>query len=465
MNTLSAKRDLSGKHVTVVGLGRSGRMAIELLVHLGARVTAVDEKPRAEMSDVAGQLTEQGIVLYFDEDAHLGFAEADLVVISPGVPFSSPFLDDVRHTGTPIIAEIELAFPYLEGRLVGVTGTNGKSTTVTLAGAMLEQAGIPVRVGGNLGIPLSQIALDCLRKLSPSPQYVIAELSSFQLETIDAFTPWLAVVLNITGDHMDRYPTFDDYVMAKARLFRHQDHDDYSLLNEDDSVVRPLGSLVLSSLMTFSREREVNSGMYIDDGRFMWRVKHQAIEVCSLDEIKLQGAHNIENAMAAASIALLCGASVEVVRGVLQTFSGLEHAYEHVQVCRGVTFINDSKATNVAATTRALESVGHPIVLIAGGRDKASDFSALARAIQRYVKALVLIGESGEKIQAALDAEHGPSLPIYFGASLESAIQRAHQEANAGDVVLFSPACASFDMFQDYRHRGNQFKEAVHALS
>ncbi len=264
----NAHSELKEKHVTVVGLARSGRMAIELLTWLGARVTAVDVKPRSEMGEIADQLMHQGVPYHFGGECHSALTTADLIVISPGVPFASTSLDPARRAGIPIIAEIELAFPYLQGRLVGVTGTNGKSTTVTMVGAMLDQAGIPVRLGGNLGTPLSQIALDCLRGRSsawrgrnPPPEYLIAELSSFQLEAIDMFRPWLAVVLNITGDHMDRYSTFDDYVMAKARIFRRQGKEDYGLLNQDDPVVAKLGSVVLSSLMTFSRQHLVDSGM------------------------------------------------------------------------------------------------------------------------------------------------------------------------------------------------------------
>ena len=457
--------ELKGKQVTVVGLARSGRMAIELLTWLGARVTAVDVKPRSEMGDIADQLMHQGIPHYFGDESYPALTTADLIVISPGVPVASTSLDAARRAGIPIIAEIELAFPYLQGRLVGVTGTNGKSTTVTMAGAMLEQAGIPVRLGGNLGTPLSQIALEFLRESHPPPEYLIAELSSFQLEAIDMFTPWLAVVLNITDDHMDRYLTFDDYVTAKARIFRRQEKDDYGLLNQDDSVVRTLGSLVLSSLVTFSRQQTVNSGMYVDRGGLMWRINNRVVEICPLSELRLQGGHNVENAMAAAAIALLCGCSVEVVRTVLQTFSGLEHACEHVRDRQGVTFINDSKATNVAAATRALESIGRPIVLIAGGRDKAADFAELAHAARRYAKTVILIGESSHKIREAVEADTLNAIPMYCEDSLEAAIQRASREAASGDVVLFSPACASFDMFQDYRQRGNQFKESVHALS
>jgi UDP-N-acetylmuramoylalanine--D-glutamate ligase len=279
------------------------------------------------------------------------------------------------------------------------------------------------------------------------------------------FRPWLAVVLNITGDHMDRYSTFDDYVMAKARIFRRQGNEDYGLLNQDDPIVAKLGSVVLSSLMTFSRQHLVDSGMYIDQDSLMWRIDNRTLKICPLSELRLQGAHNVENAMAAAAIALLCGCAVDVVRTVLQTFSGLEHACEHVRDRQGVAFINDSKATNVAATTRALESIGRPIVLIAGGRDKATDFSELARPVRRYVKTVILIGESGHKIRKVLEGADVNTISVYFEDSLEAAIQLASREADSGDVVLFSPACASFDMFRDYQHRGNRFKECVHALS
>jgi len=461
----NAESALKGKHVTVLGLARSGRMAIELLTWLGAHVTAVDVKPRSEMAGTAEQLMHQGIPFYFGGEGNAAFTTADLIVISPGVPLTSQLLDDARCAGIPIIAEIELAFPYLKGRLVGVTGTNGKSTTVTMAGEMLDQAGISVRLGGNLGTPLSLIALDCLRGNSPTVDYLIVELSSFQLEAVDTFSPWLAVVLNITNDHMDRYLTFDEYVLAKARIFRSQKKWDYSLINQDDLVVRNLGSGVLSSLLTFSRQHVVDSGMYVDRDYLMWRVNSRTVEICPLSELRLQGDHNVANAMAAAAIALLCGCSVDVIRHVLQTFSGIEHACEYVRDRHGVTFINDSKATNVASTIGALESIGRPIVLIAGGRDKGTDFSALAQAVRLYVKAVILIGESSFKIRKSLENAGVSEIPVHLESSLESAIQLARSEADSGDVVLFSPVCASFDMFQDYQDRGNRFKECVHALS
>ena len=460
-----AQSEMKGKHVIVVGMARSGRGAVALLAWLGARITVVDAKPLSEMSELAEQFRHQGISYSFGQEYHELLTTADLIVISPGVAVASTSLDDARRAGIPIIAEIELAFPHLAGRLVGVTGTNGKSTTVTMAGMMLEQAGIPVRLGGNLGTPLSQIALDCLRGIYPIPVYVIAELSSFQLETIDQFTPWLAVILNITGDHMDRYSSFHDYVMAKARILRCQKTGDYGLINQDDSVARTLGPSVRCQLMTFSRHCAVASGMSIDRGRVMWRLNNHTTSICPVGELRLRGTHNIENAMAAAAIGLLCGCAVDVVRKVLQTFSGLEHAYEHVREHHGVTFINDSKATNVAATIRALESREQPIVLIVGGRDKATDFSELAHAIRRHVKALILIGEAGHKIHHLLRTQANDRVPMHVAGSLDEAIALSSREADAGDAVLFSPACTSFDMFQDYRHRGNRFKECVHALS
>ncbi len=456
--------ELRGKSVVVLGIARSGRMALQLLQWLGAHVTVFDKKPLSEMEEIASELDQQEIKYSFGVNDSSMLESADLIVVSPGVPIAWTILDAARRAGVPIIAEIELAFPYLKGRLVGVTGTNGKSTTVTMVGKMLEQAGIPVRLGGNLGTPLSTIALDCLRGDVLTPEYIIAELSSFQLEAIHVFRPWLAVILNVTDDHMDRYDSFDDYVLAKSKILKCQKKGDYGLINDDDSVVRTMSSVATSSLMKFSAERAVDFGVYLDGSRVVSKIGEDELLVCHIEELYLQGKHNLQNAMAATAIALLCGCSVEVVRDVLKSFSGLEHACEHVRDYHGVTFINDSKATNVAATVRALESCRQPIVLIAGGRDKVADFSKLVSAIRLYVKVVILIGESRQKIHAALVAEAFPKLPMYFAESINVAIDLAYRESNVGDAVVFSPACASFDMFEDYQHRGREFKELVCAL-
>ncbi len=453
--------------VAVVGLARSGVAAARLLNQLGARVTVADRKEPQELTAVLSQLTHMDVAVQVGKDYESALDRADLVVISPGVPTRLDPLDRVRARGVPVIGELELASRFLTAPILAVTGTNGKSTTVTLIGKFLQEAGKRAFVGGNLGIAASEAALACLQGKSGGAapfDYAVLEVSSFQLETIAQFHPWIAGILNVTLDHMDRYASVDDYVAAKANICSNQTASDYSLFNLDDARVAALRGRTKGTVIGFSRTASLLSGVsaatFLDADRIVTTVRGQREEICRRSDMRLIGLHNVENVMAAVTYGLLCGCSIEAIRTVLQSFPGLEHALEVVRERRGVRFVNDSKGTNVDAVLKALEGIEQPIWLIAGGRDKGGDFARLRDMIRQRVKGLILIGEAAGRIQAAMD-NFDRCRPA---ATLRDAVELAAREAQPGEVVLLSPACASFDMFADYQDRGRQFKALVQAL-
>jgi UDP-N-acetylmuramoylalanine--D-glutamate ligase len=454
--------ELKGKKVTVVGLARSGVAAARLLQAVGADVTVADAKEEAKLTEVLARLDRSAIRVIVGAGYESALDEAQIVVVSPGVPTELDILNIVRARHVPVIGELELAYRFLDAPVVAVTGTNGKSTTVTLIGLLLKEHGKRVFVGGNLGIPLSEAALKTYGSGSQgSPyDYVIAEVSSFQLETIARFRPWIAALLNITPDHLDRYPALAPYVAAKGRIFENQTPDDYALLNYDDERVLAFRNGVRAHALGFSQMGSVNEGTFLDGDELVLRFKGQRHSICKMSEIRIPGAHNVANAMAASMVAHVCGCPPDVMRRVLSTFPGLEHALELIRERNGVRFINDSKGTNVDATMKALESLDSPIVLIAGGKDKGGDFGKLRDVVTRRVKQLVLIGEAAPRIQQMLEGLK----PISHASSFRDAVEVAAQSARSGEVVLLSPACASFDMFADYQDRGRQFKALVNGL-
>lgn len=451
--------------MTVVGLARSGIGAARLLDAAGARVTVADRKERTELESVLTQLDQRRIAVAVGSAYESALDRAELIVISPGVPTRSEPLERARQRGVSVIGELELASRFLASPVLAVTGTNGKSTTVTVLGLCLQASGKRAFVGGNLGTAMSEAALACSQAGSASLyDYVVAEVSSFQLETIEQFHPWIAAILNVTVDHMDRYDSIDDYVAAKSRILENQTPNDYALFNLDDTRVSALRSRTRAKVLGFmcraSLPRDVAGGSYLDGERLMTTALGEAQEICTRSDLRVIGRHNVANALVASTIAVLCGCSMEAVRQVLKTFPGLEHALEVVRERRGVRFVNDSKGTNVDATIKALESIESPIWLIAGGRDKGADFAPLAKPIRDRAKHVVLIGEAAPRIEQAL-AGYGH---VSRAASLKAAVESAAQEASPGEVVLLSPACASFDMFVDYQDRGRQFKACVQAL-
>lgn len=454
--------DLKGKKVTVVGLARSGVAAANLLHAVGADVTVADAKEEGQLVGALARVDRRAIRVVVGPGYASALEGAQFVVISPGVPNESDILNTVRARRVPVIGELELAFRFLDAPVLAITGTNGKSTTVTLIGLLLKEQGKRVFVGGNLGTPLSEAALDTyLSSSQGSPyDYVVAEVSSFQLESIELFRPWVAAVLNITPDHLDRYPALAPYVAAKARIFENQRQSDYALLNHDDERALALRRGLRAQELGFSRTGVVSEGAFLDGDQLVLSFKGQRHSICKIGDIRIPGAHNVANAMAASMVAHVCGCPPEAMRRVLSTFPGLEHALELVRERNGVRFINDSKGTNVDATMKALESLDRPIVLIAGGKDKGGDFGKLRDVVARRVKRLVLIGEAASRIQHMLEGLK----PITQASSFREAVESAAQSAQPGEVVLLSPACASFDMFADYQDRGRQFKALVHGL-
>jgi len=460
--------ELAGARVTVMGLARSGVAACRLLQAVGARVTVADRKEAMELTSALGAIDRDHVGVTVGAQYESSLDEADLVVISPGVPYRLAPLESVRRRGVKVISELELASQFFRSPLLAVTGTNGKSTTVTLIGKFLAESGKRAFVGGNLGTALSEAAVEDLRANQagkPSPfDYLVVEVSSFQLETIDRFQPWIAALLNVTVDHQDRYESLDEYIAAKQRIFENQVASDFALFNLDDDRVAALRHQGRAARLGFTRGATIGTDMYgrtyMEGDQIVTTVTGVRLEICRRSEIRIIGNHNVENVMAAATYAVLCGCPLDAIRRVLATFPGLEHALEIVRERRGVRFVNDSKGTNVDATLKALESIDQPIWLIAGGRDKGGDFSRLVQAVSRRVTRVILIGEAAPRLrQAWKDAT-----TMSEAATLRDAVDLAAQGASPGDVVLLSPACASFDMFADYQDRGRQFKALVHDL-
>ena len=460
--------DLSGAQVTVLGLARSGVAASRLLKEAGARVTVADRKGEDELAAVLTTVDRTQIEVALGSGYERSLDHADLVVISPGVPYRMEALERVRQRGVKVISELELASRFFSAPILAVTGTNGKSTTVTLIGKMLAEQGKRAFVGGNLGTALSEAAWAALQAKKhgrPEPyDYLAVEVSSFQLETIDRFHPWVASVLNVTVDHQDRYETVEEYLTAKRRIFENQTRDDFALFNLDDPRVATMSNSVRARRLGFSRRREVGAdfdgGTFLEGDEIVTTVTGRRQEICLTSDLKIIGHHNVENVMAAATYASLWGCPPEIIRRVITAFPGLEHALELVRERRGVRFVNDSKGTNVDATLKALEGIDRPVWLIAGGRDKGGDFSRLTEMVRRRVKHAILIGEAAPLLRAAWAGATSMS----EATSLREAVGWAAREAVAGDVVLMSPACASFDMFRDYQDRGRQFKSAVQSL-
>jgi UDP-N-acetylmuramoylalanine--D-glutamate ligase len=494
--------EMQGKKITVVGLGRSGLGAANLLSKLGADVTVTDSKPEEELAGFRKKLS-SSVRLALGSHQEDIFVSSDMLVISPGVPLSIPHLSRAREKAIPIVGELELAYRILSNQslqfslersaagrripFLGVTGTNGKSTTTTLLNIMLNKGGLRTILGGNIGNALTEeiykrigdsetgrpgdVTVSPARRFAASEvDCIIVEVSSFQLEAIKDFRPKGAVILNITPDHLDRYRSFDEYAAAKARIFENQGEGDFLLLNADDQETMKAAQKITNGkkenpdIFYFSR-KQIVEGIYCRGGKIYSNfpdmpllTRHSLL--IDAGEMKIKGVHNLENAMAASAMALLAGTSLQAVRDVLRAFPGLEHRLEFVKEIQGVKYVNDSKGTNVGAVLKSLESFVNPIILIAGGRDKAGDFSLLRNLVKERVRALVLIGEAQEKIKKAL----GNLTKTFLAEDLTEAVQISQNIARKGDVVLLSPACASFDMFADFEDRGRQFKKIVMGL-
>jgi UDP-N-acetylmuramoylalanine--D-glutamate ligase len=447
--------DLKDKRVLVVGLGKSGVASALFLKERGARVTVSDTKSPDQLRDEIPVLLDHGITVETGGHGERTFRGQDLIVVSPGVPVDAAPLVQARASGEPVIGEIELAAQNLTGPIVAITGSNGKTTTTTLAGEILAAGGLPVAVGGNIGTP----AISLIAAAAKETVFVL-EISSFQLETIQTFRPKVAVILNITPDHLDRHRTFQTYVDAKARIFENQQAGDFAVLNEDDPTCRSLRDRARAEVFWFSRKQEVQNGAYVRSGKILFRDASGQREIMLVSEIPLKGAHNVENVLAGVCAGVLMGCEPAKIRKAIQDFKAVEHRLEYVATIKGVEYFNDSKATNVDATIKALESFPKNIHLILGGKDKGSDYTVLNGLLRERVKRVYTIGAAAEKIESHIKG----AAEIVHAETLENAIRRAAAVAQAGDIVLLAPACASFDQFQSYNHRGRVFKEVVHSL-
>ena len=443
---------VEGLRVTVVGAARSGIAAALLLADRGARVTVSES--RAEVAE-SESLETRGIALELGGHRTGTFAGADLVVLSPGVPPELPPIAVARNRGVPVIGEVELASRWLKGRMIAITGTKGKSTTTVLTGRMLERAGFHVTVGGNIGAPLcGQVAASTAESLH------VVEASSFQLEQIDTFRPWIAVMLNFSPDHLDRHPSVATYGAAKARIFENQDERDWAVINADDPAVLDLAKSARARRRVFGRCAPVLDGTALEAGWIVDRRDEGTERLLPLSAIHLLGPHLVDDVMAAATVGAIVGVAPEVMTGAVEGFEGLEHAMELVAEIDGVRFVNDSKATNVESAKRSIESFDTQVVPIVGGRFKGGDLGLLREPLRQRARALVAMGESRGLMRDAF----GDVLPTVEAGSLEEAVRRAFELAKPGGVVLLAPACASFDMFRDYAERGQRFKEAVRRL-
>jgi UDP-N-acetylmuramoylalanine--D-glutamate ligase len=442
---------IAGKNAVVVGAGASGLAAAELLVKGGARVVLNDKRTLAELGDVAARAEAAGAELALGSHDHEHFAGADLVVVSPGVP-PLAVLDELAAQGVEVIGELELAARYCRGTLIAITGTNGKSTVTTLVGEMMKRTGRPTFVGGNLGTPLSA-AVDT--DAAEEGGALVVEVSSFQLERVRQFTPDVGVLLNVTPDHLDRYPSLEAYAAAKARVFRPKKP---GVVPANDALCKQLASRAGAVLQTYGAPDGV---VRVEDGAIVDTVSGLSFP---LSELQLSGRHNEDNACAAALAARLAGADITSIADALRSTKGLPHRAVSVRVLDGVAYVDDSKATNVGAAIAALDGLASPdrrAVLIAGGVDKGGSYAPLAERLRKVGRAIVLIGSAAPLIERAF-ADLG--LPMVHAKSMEDAVQRARELAQRGDVVLLAPACSSFDMFRSYAHRGDVFQDAVRAL-
>jgi UDP-N-acetylmuramoylalanine--D-glutamate ligase len=444
------------KHVLIVGMAKSGIAVAGVLKKLGAKVTMTDLKTGEKLGALVDEAAPHA------DDFILGkmpevITAYDLIVMSPGVPMDIALVQAAKASGIEVIGEIELAYRLCSGSFIGITGTNGKTTTTTLTGEIFENAHRAHFVVGNIGVPAVSKAL------AATPDTVmITELSSFQLESIQAFKPHIAAVVNITPDHLNRHKTMANYIAAKARVFENQTQEDYAILNADDPLVAALAAQMNAKIVYFSLDSVLNEGVFIEDGAFVAVLDGVTTKIAEVSELFIPGRHNHQNALVAIAIALLSGIAPEVIRETLMAFKGVEHRIAYVTTVNDRIFYNDSKGTNPDSTLCAIAAMTRPTVLIAGGMDKGSSFELLANALHGNVKALVLLGETREKIKAA--ALEAGFENIYLVSNMEEAVEKAYTLSAEGDAILLSPACASWDMYPNFETRGLHFKSCVKSI-
>jgi len=478
--------ELKNKRVLVVGLGKSGLSAARFLKSKGAKVTVSDARPATVIAELP-TLLDEGISVEAGSHGLLTFRRQDLIVVSPGVPADVPELKQVRAMGMRIIGELELGASFLEGEVVAITGSNGKTTTTTLVGEILKASGRLTLVGGNIGTPVTEMVAESIKLSghdgqtadpSASPQddkskntaqddkfkgvWSVLEVSSFQLETVETFKPKIALVLNITPDHLDRHGSFEAYAAAKTRITEFQTADDFLVLNAEDVNTQLVAAKTKAQIYWFSPKRQIKQGAFVHGESILFTAREggKPEPVMPVAEIPLAGAHNVENVLAAVCAARLAGVDAKTIRTAVRSFKAVEHRLEFVRELGGVRYFNDSKATNVDATVKAVESFAGGIHLILGGKDKDSNYAVMGQLLRERVKTVITIGSAAEKIERELAGV----VKIEAAETMQRAVALAHEQASAGDTVLLAPACASFDQFENYEHRGRVFKELVMAL-
>lgn len=445
--------DVKGRRVLVLGIGASGAAAAALLLRKGAVVSCSDLSQADETVRRARRLEEMGCRVELGGHTERFAQGAEMVVISPGIDPAIPFVRGLALRGVPVLSEVELACRFCSSPIVAVTGTNGKTTTATLMERVLVRAGKKAVACGNIGTPLSDVV-----GADREPEIIVCEVSSFQLEGVSRFKPWIAVALNVTDDHLDRYRGMDDYRNAKAIIFRNQDGGDWAIVNAGERADwERTAALGRQSVVEFSAYGGVGEGACVLNGSLVVKLRGKAATICRREDVRLIGDHNVENALAVAAAATICGVGPEAVREELKTFGGLPHRMELVGTWDGVRFVNDSKATNPDAVARALRAVGGPVILIAGGKDKGFDYSVLREEVSKRVKTVVLIGEASAKMERDLDG----SVETRRVRGLSEAVRTAAGYAVPGDTVMLSPACSSYDLYRNYEERGDDFKKEV----
>ncbi|GIM32003.1 UDP-N-acetylmuramoyl-L-alanine--D-glutamate ligase [Paraclostridium bifermentans] len=451
--------DLKNKNVLLVGLAKTGVSTIKKLNKLGANIIVNDIKPKEKLEGIIEEIDNLDNIEYVLGKHLENIENIDLTIVSPGVPLDLPFIEKIKSEGIKIIGEVELAYRLSKNpTFIGITGTNGKTTTTSLVGEMFKKANKDTYIVGNIGNPV----IDTV-DLTNENSYLVTELSSFQLESIEDFKPKVSTIINITEDHLNRHHTMENYINAKARVFKNQDKTDFTILNYDDSIVRDLGKNSNGNVLYFSIKEEVKQGAYLDkNNNIVIKVDGEALVLMNKAELSLPGNHNLENAMSAILMAYVLNIDTDVIIDTLRTFKGVEHRLEFVTNKDGIMFVNDSKGTNPDSTIKAITSYEKPIVLIAGGYEKQSDFTEMIKYATKNVKALVLLGQTAEKIETTAK-EHGID-NISKVEDMEAAVKKAYEIAESGDVVLLSPACASWDMYPNFEARGLDFKENIYKL-
>lgn len=445
---------LSGKRILVVGLARSGAAIARFLNARGAQVTVTDKAQALDLGQRPMEMEALGIATELGVHNPDSFLKTDLIVLSPGVPHTLPQIKQAMDFSVPVMGEIELASMFIKEPIIAVTGTNGKTTTTTLISLMLEESGFKVFTGGNIGNPLTEYI-----ELETPSDLVVVELSSFQLDTIKRFRPKIAVLLNITEDHLDRYASFEAYTRSKGRIFENQEMDDIAIINGDDPTSLSMGKILQNRKYTFGAGGSGYSAV-ISRKKITLNLPGCDTMVLDLSQAKLMGNHNRENIAAAALATLSAGGKLESIQTVVDTFEGLPHRIQHIGTIRGIDWYNDSKATNMDAVVRALDAFDSPLILILGGRNKGGSFLALKDGILKSTRTVVAMGESAKEIKNTLS----PFIKVIEAQNMEEAVALSYGEAKEGDKVLFSPACSSFDMFTNYEHRGHVFADAVKQL-